>query len=50
MNVDYEVVRNVFHTYIAYVTKSVFRDYIADGTKITDHSEFRDCVEAGTEE
>ena len=50
VNVDYEVVRNAFRVDIKDATKSAFRDYIADDTKITDHSESRNYIEAGTKE
>ena len=50
MNVDYEVERNPFQVDIKDVTKSAFRDYIDDDTKITDHSMSRDYIEAGTKE
>ena len=50
MTVDSEVVRFKDVTGNYDLVKSAFRDYIADDTKITDHSEMPHYLKAGTKE
>ena len=50
VTVDSEVVRFKDVTGNYDLVKSAFRDYIADDTKITDHSEMPHYLKAGTKE